>query len=46
MGRTGLRTIQRLNLRFLIDAEEHGLFRRIQVQPDDVADFLDQQRVS
>lgn len=31
--------IQRLNLRFLVHTEHHGMRRRMHVQPDDVADF-------
>ena len=40
-----LRAIERLNLRFLIDAEHRRMGRRIQIQAHDVADLLDQQRV-
>ena len=36
-----LRAVERLNLRLLIDAEHRGMRRRIQIQPDDVADLLD-----
>ena len=31
--------VQGLDLRFLIDAEHHGLLRRVQIQPDHVADL-------
>jgi hypothetical protein len=34
-----------LDLRLLIDAQHHGVFRRIHAQPDDVAHLLDEQRV-
>ena len=37
-----LRAIERLNLRFLIQAEHHRVFGRVHVQPDDVAHFFDQ----
>ena len=37
--------IERLNLRLLIDAQDQGAVRRMQIQPDDVADLLDEQRV-
>jgi hypothetical protein len=34
--------VQRLNLRLLIDAKERGAVGRMEIQPNDVADFLDQ----
>ena len=34
-----LRATQRLDLGFLIEAEHHGLGRRMQIQPDDVMNF-------
>ena len=37
-----LRAIERLNLRLLIDAEDRRMRGRIQIQPDDVPDLLDQ----
>jgi len=40
-----LASVQRLNLRLLIDAKEHGAVGRMELQPQDVADFLDHQRV-
>ena len=40
-----LRAVERLDLRLLIDAE-HGRMRgRIQIEADDIADFLDEQRI-
>ena len=40
-----LRTIQSLNLRLLVNAEDRGTIGRIQVEAHDVPDLLDQQRV-
>ena len=40
-----LRAIERLNLRLLIHAEDRGMRGRIQIQPDDVPDLFDQQRI-
>jgi len=40
-----LGTIQRLDLRFLIDAEDQRTIRRVEVKADDVADLLDEQRI-
>jgi hypothetical protein len=40
-----LGAIQRLNLQLLIDTEHEGFVRGVQVQPDDVADFVDEERV-
>jgi hypothetical protein len=34
-----------LNLRFLIDAEHQRTIRRVEIEADDVADLLDEQRV-
>ncbi len=39
------RPIQRLNLRFLVHAQHQGFVRRIQVQPDDIPDLLDEERI-
>jgi len=36
-----LRALQRLNLAFLVHAEDQRLLRRIDIQPDDVREFLD-----
>src|SRR5262249_41670127 len=41
----GLRTIQGLDLRFLVHAEDHGTIWRIQVKADDIPDLLNQQRI-
>src|SRR5262249_11691902 len=41
----GLRAVKCLNLRLLVDAQHDGVLGRMDIQPDDVADFLDQQRV-
>lgn len=41
----GLCTLERLNLGLLVDAEDNGVLGRIDVQADDVANLLDQQRV-
>jgi hypothetical protein len=39
LSTTRLGTVQRLDLRLLIDAEHQGLVGRVQVQTDDVADL-------
>lgn len=39
------RPIQRLNLRVLVHAQHQGFVRRIQVQPDDIPDLLDEERI-
>ena len=40
-----LGAVERLDLGLLIDAEHHRPFRRVQVEPDHVADLLDEQRI-
>ena len=40
-----LRSVERLNLRLLVDAEDRRVRGRIQIQPDDVPHFFDQQRI-
>lgn len=40
-----LSAIERLNLALLIDAEHHRLNRGIQIQADNVADLVDEQRI-
>ena len=45
-GQDRLSTVQRLHLGFLIDAQNHGVVRRIEVEPDDVVDLLHEQRVA
>ena len=41
----GLRAVQRLDLTLLIDGEDHGIRRRIRIQADDIADFVDELRI-
>src|SRR5438034_10648359 len=41
----GLGSIQSLNLRLLINAENHGLIRRMQVQADNIADLFNEERI-
>jgi hypothetical protein len=41
-GRRG--AVQRLDLGLLIDAQHDGTLRRIEIQPDDIADLVDEQR--
>src|SRR6266542_6886513 len=40
-----LRAIQGLNLGFLVDAQDQRLVRWIEVEPHDVADLFDEQRI-
>ena len=40
-----LSALQRLDLAFFVDAQHHGVIRRIQIQTHDVAHFLDEERV-
>ena len=40
-----LSALKRLDLAFFVDAQHHGVIRRIQIQSDDVAHFLDEERV-
>lgn len=35
-------SIQRLHLSLLVDAQHHGGVRRVQIQPDDIADLVDE----
>ena len=44
-GQQRLAAVERLNLRFFVEAQHHGVRGRIDVQPHEVADLLDQQRV-
>lgn len=44
-GQNGLSPVQGLNLAFLIDTEDQGIFRRIQIQADDIPDLLDEKGV-
>jgi hypothetical protein len=41
----GLRSVNRLNLALFIDAQNQRALGRRQVQPDDVAHLLDEQRI-
>jgi hypothetical protein len=34
-----------LDLAFLVDAQDQGFIRRIEIQTDDIADFFDEERV-
>ena len=40
-----LGAVQGLDLRFLVNAEHNCLIGRVEVEPDDVADFLDKKRI-
>ena len=40
-----LGSLQRLNLRLLVDAQHHGMGGRTEIEPHDVADLFDEQRV-
>jgi hypothetical protein len=44
-GQQRLGAVQGLDLCLLVDAEHHRLIGRIQVQPDDGADLLDEKRI-
>jgi hypothetical protein len=44
-GQQRLPAIQRLHLRFLIDAEDRRMGWRMQIQPDDAPDLFDQERL-
>ncbi len=44
-GQAGLRAIERLDLAFLVDGENDGFFRRIEIEPDDVLDLLAEVRI-
>jgi len=41
----GLGSVERLNLAFLIDGEDDGMGRRIDIETDDVAQLVDELRV-
>jgi hypothetical protein len=41
----GRRPIQRLDLRLFVDTEDHRVLWWVEIQPDDVADLVDQQRI-
>ena len=42
---SGLRTIQRLNLALFVDRQDDGVCGGIDIEPDDVAQFVDEARV-
>lgn len=44
-GQYGLGTVQCLYLGFLIDAQDHGVVRWVEVEPDDVAHFFDEEGI-
>lgn len=44
-GQAGLRSIQGLDLAFLIDAEHQRPARRIEIQPDDIVHLVDEGRI-
>ena len=41
----GLRAVQRLNLALLIDRQDDGVRGRIDIEPDDIAQFVDETRI-
>lgn len=45
MGRLGCALFDRLDLRLLIHAQNHGFLRRIEIQTHDVSEFLQKARV-
>ena len=45
-GKTGLRAIERLDLAFLVDAQDKGFVRRIEIQADDIVELVDKVLVS
>ena len=40
-----LGAVQRLDLALLVDAQHHGAVGRVEIEPDDVAHLLDEQRI-
>ena len=44
-GQDRLAALQRLNLALLINAQDQGFIRWVQIQPDNVAYLLDEERV-
>jgi len=38
----GLGAVQRLDLAFLVDGKDDGVRRRIDIEPDDIAQFVDE----
>ena len=45
-GQQGLAPIQRLDLRLLVHTQHQRAIRRVQIEPDDVPDFVDEERVA
>ena len=45
-GQERLSVVQGLDLTFLVDAQYQGLVRRVHIQPDNIPDFFDEQRVA
>lgn len=45
-GQDRLRTLQRLDLALLVHAEDQRLVRWIEVQPNDIAHLLDEERIA
>ena len=39
---SGLRAVERLNLALFVDGQDDGVGRRVDVEPDDVAQFVDE----
>ena len=44
-GQASLRAVERLDLALLLDAEDDGVRRRVDIEPDDVAQLLDEGRI-
>jgi len=44
-GQNGLGAVQRLNLALLVDAQDHGVVGRMEIQPDDITDFFDEKGI-
>src|SRR5260370_25780671 len=44
-GQNWLRTIQRLNLRFLVNTQEQRVIRGIHVESDYISNLIDEQRI-
>ena len=42
-GQDRLEAVERLDLGLLVDAKHHGPLGRIEVEPDDVSDLLDEE---
>jgi hypothetical protein len=44
-GEERLGALERLHLTFLVDAQGQRLIRRVEIEPDHIAQFLDEERV-